>query len=64
MPLVYLHRDGDVAEVNTDQVATYENFLAHGWKHPEEPAAEAPTSPAPEPEEGTASPQGRKKAKP
>jgi hypothetical protein len=71
MPLILMHRDGDVAEVNTDIVATYQNFLAHGWvekpaEAPETPPIEAPapSAEAPKPEQAEpASRQGRKAGK-
>lgn len=37
MNLVYLTRDGETIEVDTDDKASYENCLAHGWKLPEAP---------------------------
>lgn len=36
MQLVYMKRDGNIAEVDKDFTKTYENFLAHGWKIGEE----------------------------
>jgi hypothetical protein len=54
MPIVYMQRDDDVAEVNSDHLETYENFLAHGWKI--KPAAEAPGEPVEAPKPDDAAP--------
>lgn len=73
MPVLTMYRDGEVAYVNTDHAATYENFLAHGWTDTIDPpkpapapeAAETPEAPAvsdesaPEP----AAPKQTKRAK-
>lgn len=67
MPLVTLFRGDELALVDTDNKATYENFIAHGWAYegPTQtvetpPAAETPPAKAEEPKVENASPRGRK----
>lgn len=67
MPLVTLFRGDELAVVDTDNKATYDNFIAHGWarKAPAQtvqtpPAAETPPVQAEEPKVENASPRGRK----
>lgn len=46
MNLIYMYRDGQRAEVDTDHVKTYQNFLDHGWVETPPSADEpAPTVP-------------------
>ena len=40
MNVIFMYRDGAVAQVDTDYVETHERFLAAGWV-PEEPVTEA-----------------------